>query len=160
MDKVKAIKVLKPLVDSYVDYANITMKEEDDNIVEALEMAIEALKALDVPDTNVGDMISRRVAIDALWKALYEYEDETEKQFLESEELDVGEWIGHRIFVQNMNDIDRQTILNLPSAQLDGIPLEWIDKHLEWLDNCDNDFAQLAKVSIKAMVELWKKDRI
>lgn len=48
----------------------------------------------------------------------------------------------------------------LPSAQPDEIPLEWIDKHLEWLDNCDNDFAQLAKVSIKAMVELWKKDRI
>ena len=63
------------------------------------------------------DCISRQAAIDALWKALYEYEDETEKQFLESEELDVGEWIGHRIFVQNMNDIDRQTILNLPSAQ-------------------------------------------
>ena len=48
---------------------------------------------------------------------------------------------------------------DLPSAQLDGIPLEWIDKHLEWLDNCDNDFAQLAKVNIKSMVELWKKDR-
>ena len=66
MDKVKAIKVLKPLVDSYVDYANISMKEEDDNIVEALEMAIEALKALDVPDTNVGDMISRQMAIDTI----------------------------------------------------------------------------------------------
>ena len=51
-------------------------------------------------------------------------------------------------------------IMQLPPAQPDGIPLEWIDKHLEWLDNCDNDFAQLAKVSIKAMVELWKKDRI
>ena len=63
MDRVKAIKVLKPLVDSYVDYANISMKEEDDNIVEALEMAIEAL---DVPDTNVGDMISRQMAIDAV----------------------------------------------------------------------------------------------
>ena len=63
------------------------------------------------------DLIDRQAAIEALWKALYEYEDETEKQFLESEELDVGEWIGHRIFVQNMNDIDRQTILNLPSAQ-------------------------------------------
>ena len=50
-------------------------------------------------------------------------------------------------------------IKNLPSAQPDGIPLEWIDKHLEWLDNCDNDFAQLAKASIKAMVEIWKKDR-
>ena len=44
MDRVKAIEVLKPLVNSYVDYANITMKEEDDNIAEALEMAIEALK--------------------------------------------------------------------------------------------------------------------
>lgn len=61
--------------------------------------------------------ISRRAAIDALWKALYEYEDKTEKQFQESEDLDVEDWIGHRIFVQNMNDIDRQTILNLPSAQ-------------------------------------------
>ena len=63
------------------------------------------------------DSISRRAAIDALWKALYEYEDKTEKQFQESEDLDVGDWIEHRIFVQNMNDIDRQTILNLPSAQ-------------------------------------------
>ena len=65
------------------------------------------------------DLISRQAAIDALWKALYEYEDKTEKQFQESEDLDVGDWIGHRIFVQNMSDIDRQTILNLPSAQPD-----------------------------------------
>ena len=63
------------------------------------------------------DTILRAAAIDALWKALYEYEDKTEKQFQESEDLDVGDWIEHRIFVQNMNDIDRQTILNLPSAQ-------------------------------------------
>jgi len=63
------------------------------------------------------DLISRQAAVDALWKALCDYEEETEKQFIESDELDVGEWIGHRIFVQNMNDIDRQTILNLPSAE-------------------------------------------
>ena len=63
------------------------------------------------------DLISRQAAIDALWKALYEYEDKTEKQFQESEDLDVGDWIEHRIFVQNMNDIDRQTILNLPPTQ-------------------------------------------
>ena len=63
------------------------------------------------------DLIERQAAIDALWKALYEYEDKTEKQFQESEDLDVEDWIGHRIFVQNMSDIDRQTILNLPSAQ-------------------------------------------
>ena len=64
----------------------------------------------------MSDLISRQAAIDALWKALYEYEDKTEKQFQESDELDIGDWILHRIFVQNMSDIDRQTILNLPSA--------------------------------------------
>ena len=63
------------------------------------------------------DLIRRHDAIDALWKALYEYEDKTEKQFQESEDLDVGDWILHRVFVQNMSDIDRQTILNLPFAQ-------------------------------------------
>ena len=63
------------------------------------------------------DLISRQAAIDALWKALHDYEDKTEKQFLESDELDVYDWIQHRIFVQNMNDIDRQAILELPSAQ-------------------------------------------
>lgn len=81
---------------------------------------------LNVPDTNVGDTISRRAAIDALWKALFEYEDKTEKQFQESEDLDVGDWIVHRCFVQNMSDIDRQTILNLPSAQPERKKGEWI----------------------------------
>lgn len=65
------------------------------------------------------DTISRQAVIDALWKALFEYEDKTEKQFQESDDLDVDDWIQHRIFVQNMSDIDRQTILNLPSAQPD-----------------------------------------
>ena len=63
------------------------------------------------------DLIERQAAIDALWKALYEYEDKTEKQFQESEDLDIGDWIEHRIFVQNMSDIDRKTIMELPSAQ-------------------------------------------
>lgn len=63
------------------------------------------------------DTIYRQDAIEALWKALYEYEDKTEKQFIESDELDVGDWILHREFVQNMSDIDRQTILDLPPAQ-------------------------------------------
>ena len=65
------------------------------------------------------DLISRREAIDLLWKALYEYEDKMERQFQESNELDVGDWILHREFVQNMSDIDRQTILAMPSAQPD-----------------------------------------
>lgn len=40
---------------------------------EAMEMAFSALQAQDVPDTNVGDMISRQAAIDALFE-LYEYQ--------------------------------------------------------------------------------------
>lgn len=42
---------------------------------------------------------------------------------------------------------------------VEAIRIEWIEKHLEWLDNCDNDFAQLAKVGIRAMVEIWKKEK-
>lgn len=63
------------------------------------------------------DIIYRQAAVDALWKALFKCEDDMEKQFQESDELDINEWILHRIFIQNMSDIDRQTILNLPSAQ-------------------------------------------
>ncbi len=85
------------------------------------------------------DTISRQAAIDALWKALYEYEDKTEKQFQESEDLDIGDWIEHRIFVQNMSDIDRKTIMELPSAQPQ--PEEDCDtcKHRYFGDcQCDN----------------------
>lgn len=64
-----------------------------------------------------GDCVSREDAVNALRKALYKYEDETEKQFKESKELNLEDWFQHRIFVQNMNDIDIQTILKLPSVQ-------------------------------------------
>ena len=48
----------------------------------------------------------------------------------------------------------RKLIEEAPSVE--AIPVQWIEKHLEWLDNCDNDFTQLAKVGIRAMVEIWK----
>ena len=72
-----------------------------------------------------GDLISRAAAIDALWKAMYEFEDKMEKQFSESDNLDVYDWIQHRIFVQNMSDIDRKTILDLPSAKHEQKPGKW-----------------------------------
>lgn len=75
----------------------------------------------------MNDLIDRQAAIDALWKALYEYEDKTEKQFQESDELDIGDWILHREFVQNMSDIDRRTILDLPSAQPERKTGRWIN---------------------------------
>ena len=87
------------------------------------------------------DVISRQAAIDALWKALYEYEDKTEKQFQESEDLDVGDWIEHRIFVQNMNDIDRQTILNLPSAQPEIIHCKDCIYYRWEIDMCEYPFS-------------------
>ena len=78
------------------------------------------------------DLISRQAAMDALWKALYEYEGKTEKQFQESEDLDVRDWMAHRIFVQNMNDIDRHTILNLP-------PIE--PKRGKWIRNDNGTYS-------------------
>lgn len=76
----------------------------------------------------MADYIDRQATIDALWKALFEYEDKTEKQFIETGELDVEDWVQHRVFVQNMNDIDRQTILDLPSA--DAQPV----RHGHWAE--------------------------
>lgn len=58
---------------------------------------------------------------------------------------------------ESYEDTDAEWILQkLPTV--DAVPVAWINKHLEWLDNCDNDFAQLAKVSIRGMLELWRKD--
>lgn len=43
MDRVKAIKVLNPPVNTFAEiYANITMREENDAVIEALEMARDA----------------------------------------------------------------------------------------------------------------------
>ena len=98
----------------------------------------------------MNDLISRQAAIDAL-----DFEIVHVTAYCD------GKNVGNPLAQYNKGLEDgKKAIEALPSAQLDGIPLEWVDKHLEWLDNCDNDFAQLAKVSIKAMVELWKKDRI
>ena len=75
------------------------------------------------------DCISRQATIDALWKALYEYENKTEKQFIDSEEFDIADWFQHRVFVQNMSDIDRQTILNMPPVTPQPKTGYWIPVH-------------------------------
>ena len=48
MTREEAIKILKPIRDTYVDHANIAMTVEADNNAEALEMAVEALKQLEI----------------------------------------------------------------------------------------------------------------
>lgn len=96
----------------------------------------------------MSDLIDRQAAIDALWKALYEYEDKTEKQFQESEDLDVGDWIAHRGFVQNMSGIDRQTILNLPSAQPERKKGKWNERKVFDTKGSDIEEMQSAKCSV------------
>lgn len=88
-------------------------------------------------DRTTGDLISRQAAVEELWKALYDYEDKTEKQFQESDELDVCDWIQHRIFVQNMSDIDRQVIQTLPSAQPERKTGKWTmnERQIYWRCN-------------------------
>lgn len=44
MTREEAIKILKPIRDTYVDHANIAMTVEADNNAEALEMAVESLE--------------------------------------------------------------------------------------------------------------------
>lgn len=88
------------------------------------------------------DTISRKAAVNALWKALYAYEDKTEKQFQESEDLDIYDWMVHRIFVQNMSDIDRRTILDLPSAERQKVQ----SNECKYWDN-ESNFCALYKPS-------------
>lgn len=99
-----------------------------------------------VIDRQDGDTISRHDAINALWKALFEYEDKTEKQFQETDDLDIGEWMVHRIFVQNMSDIDRQTILNLPSSEPVRKKGKWIFHETE-NDRYDDMICPFCKTS-------------
>ena len=109
-----------------------------ENLIDAVQNLLHPLET---------DLISRQDAINALWKALYEYEDKTEKQFIESDELNVADWIEHRIFVQNMSDIDRQTILALPSARP-----ETHEKRTE-THACDCISRQAAEEKLKKVVD-------
>ena len=70
MNNQEAISVLES-IDAKTDYFLIN----DDDRAEALDMAISALQAQDVPDTNVGDMVSRRGAIEAVSNWLYDGDD-------------------------------------------------------------------------------------
>ena len=144
----------------------------------AMELAVEALKA----QGTCEDAVSRQTLQKEL--ALYPIDDITSEDEAGYNRAinDVQKMVLHlpsvqpdtdRIYAElskayNVEGLPDEAIgiigdlmlsLDEPSAQSNAIPLEWIAKHLEWLDNCDNDFAQLAKVAIRAMVEIWKKDK-
>ena len=64
------------------------------------------------------EYIDRAAVVNGIWKALYSYEDEMEAKFMADPELDVSQWFFHRIFVQTMNSIDLQVILDAPAADV------------------------------------------
>lgn len=92
------------------------------------------------------DTISRKAAVNALWKALYAYEDKTEKQFQESEDLDIYDWMVHRAFVQNMSDIDRRIILDLPSAERRG----------RWIRTGEDGYCSVCKCDMPMFRNDWE----
>lgn len=66
--------------------------------------------------------MSRMIDADELaqtfWKVLYEYEDKTEKQFMEHVELDLSDWFCHRIFVQTIHGHLLNALEDAPSIDL------------------------------------------
>lgn len=115
MTREEAIKVLcteKKGIEREMELTIREWEEHDKLLLPAIDIAIEALQA-----KTDGDTISRQDAIDAMWKALYAYEDLTEKQFMEHEELELGDWFQHRIFVQRMHEECMKAVNSLPSAE-------------------------------------------
>jgi rubrerythrin len=80
------------------------------------------------------DLISRRATVEAMWKALYAYQDLTEEQFMENDELDLSDWFQHRIFVQRMHEECMKAVESIPSAERPTG--EWEYKYYTW--RCSN----------------------
>lgn len=126
MTNQEAIEFLKNMIDREAIGFICPEREGDVAIwqyrVEALQMAISALKAQDVPDTNVGDMISRQAAIDAINEAL------------------------KHVFVEPLGE---EIVAKVPSSQPEPKKGKWIEvKHTffhkcsecNWLNDIDSGF--------------------
>ena len=66
----------------------------------------------------MADYIKREDAINALWKALYEFEDRREKIFTGVPELNIADWIIHRIHVQSCHADCIDAVNAIPSADV------------------------------------------
>ena len=64
-----------------------------------------------------GEYIRREDAVKASWKALYDYQDEMETKFRESDDVEFGDWFIHRIFVQGVHGEILNRIVDIPSAE-------------------------------------------
>ena len=77
----------------------------------------------------MADYIKREDAINALWKALYEFEDRREKIFTDVPELNIADWINHRVHVQSCHADCIDAVNAIPSADVAEVRHgKWIDK--------------------------------
>lgn len=97
----------------------------------------------DVPDTNIGDIISRQDAIEAL-------HDEIVRRRINEDSNDDGA----------LDEFDTEAILRrLPPAQPEpSIPISWIDEQIEWLKGLDNGFSTITAMQISTMVNKWNRE--
>ena len=79
-----------------------------------------------------GEYIRREDAVRASWEALYDYQDEMETKFRESDDVEFRDWFIHRIFVQGVHGEILNRIVDIPSAEpKQG---EWIKTSDDWID--------------------------
>ena len=102
-------------------------------------------EALKGKDTNVSsiDTISRQAAIDALGNEPELWED----PYSLSEDYSKGQ--------REQWNNDREVLLNLPSAQPNAIPLEWIQRYADdW-----EDIGYAYENPILGMLEDWREEQ-
>ena len=75
------------------------------------------------------DLIERGEVIKASWEALYDYQDEMETKFRESEGVDFGDWFIHRIFVQGVHGEILNRIVDIPSSERRSEWKNYKDEH-------------------------------
>lgn len=49
----------------------------------------------------------------------------------------------------------RYIVANAPT--IESIPIAWIEKYIEWLEDMDGTFAKLTAMNIEVMVKKWRK---
>ena len=54
------------------------------------------------------------------------------------------------------DDLITDRVKDIPA--IDAIPLEWIDKHIAWLEGLDNAFSKLTASNIRVMVQHYKEE--
>ena len=114
---------IPPMPKEHRDYQTNNLDDAYESGWYDLQECIEQLPSADsnaiqrIQRVGSVDLISRQAAIDAMWKSLYAYEDLTEKQFMGHEELELGDWFKHRIFVQRMHEECMKAVESLPSAE-------------------------------------------